>query len=199
MKTVMTLGHKSFVTQFSTKEVLYYIWWLFEELLKVFTWLVGFPYQISIISALIRKYIANFSYRCTVISYFVPTKTRPTYICTRCSRAIWAFGGWVVYCTTHGRFSACFHLKFAIYFLIKAEIIDIWYGNPTSHVNTFSNSSKCHHSIAPQLSKIVWRNFCDPESCQFSSVCLRTCKLYSSDNFYMIRHTITGECCTTVS
>jgi hypothetical protein len=57
------------------------------------------------------------SYRWTVLSYFVPTKTRPTYICTRCSRAIWAFGGWVVYCTTHGRFSTCFHLKFAIYFL----------------------------------------------------------------------------------
>jgi hypothetical protein len=35
------------------------IWWLFEELLKVFTWLVGFRYQLSIISALIRKYIAN--------------------------------------------------------------------------------------------------------------------------------------------
>jgi hypothetical protein len=28
------------------------LWWLFEELLKVFTWLVGFPYQLSIISAL---------------------------------------------------------------------------------------------------------------------------------------------------
>ena len=80
------------------------------------------------------------SYRCTVLSYFVPTKTRPTYICTRCSRAIWAFGGWVVYCTTHGRFSTCFHLKFTIYFLIKAEIIDNWYGNPTSHVKTFSSS-----------------------------------------------------------
>jgi hypothetical protein len=25
----------------------------------VFTWLVGFPYQLSIISALIRKYITN--------------------------------------------------------------------------------------------------------------------------------------------
>jgi hypothetical protein len=25
-----------------------------------FTWLVGFPYQLSIISGLIRKYIANF-------------------------------------------------------------------------------------------------------------------------------------------
>ena len=78
--------------------------------------------------------------------------------------------------TKHGRFSACFHLKFAIYFLIKAEIIDIWYGNPTSHVNTFSSSSKCHHSIAPLLSKIVWRNICGPKSCQFSSVCLQTCK-----------------------
>ena len=54
------------------------------------------------------------SYRCTVVNYFVPTKTRPTYICTRCSRAIWAFGGWVVYCTTHGIFSACFHLKSVI-------------------------------------------------------------------------------------
>jgi hypothetical protein len=32
----------------------------FEELLRVFTWPVGFPYQLSIISALIRKYIANF-------------------------------------------------------------------------------------------------------------------------------------------
>jgi hypothetical protein len=116
------------------------------------------------------------SYRCTVLSYFVPTKTRPTYICTRCSRAIWAFGGWVVYCTTHGRFSAWVHLKFAMYFLIKAEIIDNWYGNPTSHVNTFSSSSKSHRSIAPLLSKIVWRNFCGPESCQFSSVCLQTCK-----------------------
>ena len=80
------------------------------------------------------------SYRCTVVNYFVPTKTRPTYICTRCSRAIWAFGGWVVYCTTHGRFSAWFRLKFAMYFLIKAKIIDNWYGNPTSHVNTFSSS-----------------------------------------------------------
>jgi hypothetical protein len=28
--------------------------------MKVFTWLVGFPYQLSIISALIRKYITNF-------------------------------------------------------------------------------------------------------------------------------------------
>ena len=28
------------------------------------------------------------SYRWTVLSYFVPTNTRPTYICTRCSRAI---------------------------------------------------------------------------------------------------------------
>ena len=28
------------------------LWWLFEELLKVFTWLVGFPYHLSIISAL---------------------------------------------------------------------------------------------------------------------------------------------------
>jgi hypothetical protein len=26
----------------------------------VFTWLVGFPYQLSIIPALIRKHIANF-------------------------------------------------------------------------------------------------------------------------------------------
>jgi hypothetical protein len=57
MKTGMTLGHKCFVTQFSTKEVLYYD---DEELLKVFAWLVGFPYQLSIISALVRKYIANF-------------------------------------------------------------------------------------------------------------------------------------------
>jgi hypothetical protein len=94
------------------------------------------------------------AYRWTVLSYFVPTKTRPTYICTRRSRAIWAFGGWVVYCTTHGRFSTCFHLKFAIYFLIKAEIIDNWYRNPTSHVKTFSSSSKSHHSIAPLFSKI---------------------------------------------
>jgi hypothetical protein len=39
------------------------LWWLFEELLKVFTWLVGFPYQLSIISALIRKYIANFRWK----------------------------------------------------------------------------------------------------------------------------------------
>jgi hypothetical protein len=109
------------------------------------------------------------SYRCIVLSYFVPFKTRLTYICTRCSRAIWAFGGWFVYCTTHGRFSACFHLKFAIYFLIKAEIIDNWYGNSTSHVKTFSSSSKSHHSIAPLLSKIVWRNICGPESCQFFS------------------------------
>jgi hypothetical protein len=116
------------------------------------------------------------SYRCTVLSYFVPTKTRPTYICTRCSRAIWAFGGWVVYCTTHSRFSAWFHLKFVMYFLIKAEIIDNWYGNPTSHVNTFSSSSKSHHSIAPLLSKIIWWTFCGPESCHFSSVCLQTCK-----------------------
>ena len=100
------------------------------------------------------------SYRWTLLSYFVPTKTRPTYICTRCSHAIWAFGGWVVYWTTHGRFSTCFHLKFAIYFLIKAEIIDNWYGNRTSHVKTFSSSSKSHHSIAPLLSKIVWRNIC---------------------------------------
>jgi hypothetical protein len=117
-----------------------------------------------------------FRFRCTVLSYFVPTKTRPTYICSLCSRAIWAFGGWVVYCTSHGRFSACVHLIFGIYFLIKAEIIVNWYGNSTSHVNTFSNSSKSHHSIAPLLSKIVWRNFCCPESCQFSSVCLRSCK-----------------------
>jgi hypothetical protein len=60
--------------------------------------------------------------------------------------------------------------------LIKAKIIDNWYGNPTSHVNTFSSSSKSHHSIAPLLSKIVWRNICGPKSCQFSSVCLQTCK-----------------------
>ena len=39
------------------------LWWLFEELLKVFTWLVGSPYQLSIISALIRKYIANFRWK----------------------------------------------------------------------------------------------------------------------------------------
>jgi hypothetical protein len=116
------------------------------------------------------------SYRWTVLSYFVPTKTRPTYICTRCIRAIWAFGGWVVYCTTHGRFSTCFHLKFAIYFLIKADFINNWYGDPTSHVKTFSSSSKSHYSIAPLLSKIVWRNICGPESCQFASVCLQTCK-----------------------
>ena len=38
----------------------------FEELLRVFTWPVGFPYQLSIISALIRKYIANF--RCRTIN-----------------------------------------------------------------------------------------------------------------------------------
>ena len=111
------------------------------------------------------------SYRCTVLSYFVPTKTRPIYICTRCSCAIWAFGGWVVYCMTHGRFSTCFHLKFAMYFLIKAAIIDNWYGNPISHVKTFSSSSKSHHSIEPLLSKIVWRNICGPESCQFA-ICL---------------------------
>ena len=37
------------------------LWRLFEELLNVLTWLVGFRYQLSIISALIRKYIANFS------------------------------------------------------------------------------------------------------------------------------------------
>jgi hypothetical protein len=39
------------------------LWRLFEELLKVFTWLVGFPYQLSIISALIRKYIAYFRWK----------------------------------------------------------------------------------------------------------------------------------------
>jgi hypothetical protein len=39
------------------------LWWLFEELLKVFTWLVGFPYQLSIIPALIRKHIANFRWK----------------------------------------------------------------------------------------------------------------------------------------
>ena len=59
MQTGMTLGQKCFVTQFSTKEVLYYDDF-FEELLKVVTWLVGFRYQLSMISALIRKYIANF-------------------------------------------------------------------------------------------------------------------------------------------
>jgi hypothetical protein len=32
----------------------------YDDFLKVFTWLIGFPYQLSIISALIRKYIANF-------------------------------------------------------------------------------------------------------------------------------------------
>jgi hypothetical protein len=41
------------------------------------------------------------SYRWTVLSYFVPTNTRPTYICIRCSRAIWAFSGWVVYCGSY--------------------------------------------------------------------------------------------------
>ena len=35
------------------------LWRLFEILLKVFTWFVGLPYQLSIISAWIRKYIAN--------------------------------------------------------------------------------------------------------------------------------------------
>jgi hypothetical protein len=40
---------------------------------------------------------------------------------------------------------------------------------------TFSISSKSHHSIAPLLSKIVWRNICGPESCQFASVCIQTC------------------------
>lgn len=39
------------------------LWWLFEELLKVFTWLVGFPYQLSIIAALFRKHIANFRWK----------------------------------------------------------------------------------------------------------------------------------------
>jgi hypothetical protein len=39
------------------------LWWLFEELLKVFTWLVGFPYQLSIISVSIRKYIANLRWK----------------------------------------------------------------------------------------------------------------------------------------
>jgi hypothetical protein len=39
------------------------LWWLFEELLKVFTWLVGFSYQLSIISALIRKHSANFRWK----------------------------------------------------------------------------------------------------------------------------------------
>jgi hypothetical protein len=82
------------------------------------------------------------SYRWTVLSYFVPTKTRPTYICTRCNRAIWAFGGWVVYCTTHGRFSTCFHLKFAIYFLIKAEIID----------NTYDYRWMLYHSVVTPCS-----------------------------------------------
>jgi hypothetical protein len=66
-QTGMTLGHKCFVTQFSTKEVLR------NETI---------PFRVLVIS-----------YRWTVLSYFVPTKTRPTYICTRCSRAIWAFGG----------------------------------------------------------------------------------------------------------
>ena len=115
------------------------------------------------------------SYRWTVLSYFVPTKTRLTYICTRCSRAIWAFGGWAVYCTTHGRFSTCFHLKFAIYFLIKAEIIDNWYGNPTSHEKL---------SVVLQKVIIVYHLFCRKlcdetfvaQSCQFASVCLQTCK-----------------------
>jgi hypothetical protein len=32
------------------KKRCYILWWLFEELLKVFTWLVGFRYQLSIIS-----------------------------------------------------------------------------------------------------------------------------------------------------
>jgi hypothetical protein len=45
------------------KKRCYILWWLFEELLKVFTWLVGFRYQLSIISALIRKYIANFRWK----------------------------------------------------------------------------------------------------------------------------------------
>jgi hypothetical protein len=70
MKTGMTLAHKCFVTQFSTKEVLCY-----DDFLKNY-W----------------KFVI--SYRWTVLNYFVPTKTRSTYICTRCSRAIWAFGGW---------------------------------------------------------------------------------------------------------
>ena len=115
-------------------------------------------YSVSFLNFCFSFRVLVISYRCTVLSYFVPSKTRSTYICTRCNRAIWAFGGWFVYCMTHGRFSACFHLKFAIYFLIKAEIIDNLYGNPTSHVKTFSSSSKNHHSIAPLLSKIVWRS-----------------------------------------
>jgi hypothetical protein len=60
--------------------------------------------------------------------------------------------------------------------LIKADFIDNWYGDPTSHVKTLSSSSKSHHCIAPLLPKIVWRNICGPESCQFASVCLQTCK-----------------------
>jgi hypothetical protein len=101
MKIGMTLGHKCLVTQFSTKEVLYYD----------------------------------------------ATKTRPTYICTLCSRAIWVFGGWVVYCTTHGRFSACFHLIFAIYFLIKAEIID---NDAGSYLQLRRQTDENWHDSGPQ-------------------------------------------------
>jgi hypothetical protein len=41
------------------------LWWLFEELLKVFTWLVGFPYQLSIIY---------------LVTLFRPIHDRPTFV-----------------------------------------------------------------------------------------------------------------------
>jgi hypothetical protein len=60
MKTVMTLGHKCFVTQFSTKEVLYY-----DDFLKNYwkfymaCWIpISIIYNFSF-----RKYIANFRWK----------------------------------------------------------------------------------------------------------------------------------------
>jgi hypothetical protein len=57
------------------------LWWHFEELLKVFTWLVAFR-SVSFLNFCVSFHVLVISYRCTVLSYFVPTKTRPTYICT---------------------------------------------------------------------------------------------------------------------
>jgi hypothetical protein len=48
---------------------------LFEELLKVFTWLVGFPYQLSIFSALIRKCIVLY-----LVTLLRPRHDRPTFV-----------------------------------------------------------------------------------------------------------------------
>jgi hypothetical protein len=74
-QTGMTLGHKSFVTQFLTKEVLYY-----DDFLKNYWKCLHGLCFVSFLNFCVSFRVLVISYRCTVLSYFVPTKTRPTYM-----------------------------------------------------------------------------------------------------------------------